>query len=49
MTNNNVLWSIGFLLIRAMGLGYYRWNFRKTIDAKRRAKLQAVPKRPLGL
>jgi hypothetical protein len=49
MPNNDVLWSIGFVLIVGVGALLARRVSRKTNDEKQRARLQDVPKRPLGL
>jgi hypothetical protein len=49
MPNNDVLWSIGFVVIAAVGALLARKVSRKTNDGKQRARLQDVPKRPLGL
>jgi hypothetical protein len=49
MPNNDVLWSIGFVLIVAVGALLARKVSRETNDAKQRARLQDVPKRRLGL
>jgi hypothetical protein len=49
MPNNDVLWSIGFVLIVAVGAFLARKVSKKTYDAKQRARLQDVTKRPVGL
>jgi hypothetical protein len=49
MPNNDVLWSIGFVLIVAVGALLARKVSKKTKIASQRTRLQDVPKRPLGL
>ena len=49
MLNNDVLWSIGFVLIVAVGALLARKVSKGTNDVKLPARLQDVPKRPLGL
>jgi len=49
MANNDVLWSIGFVLIVAVGALLARKASTKTTIASQRTRLREGPKRPLGL